>query len=151
MTWKEKMQIDAPHDVNDKYSGGVYGCPKDRAHYGCPHINAPSNELCTKCWNREIPDTEKIIEEKEETIMSADTKKTKAELIEELEDIREREKELAKQVENLERYKQYEDLADEMGAMKQAFVNSGFTDDQAFTMIMEIIKGAAKMNMRSLF
>lgn len=54
--------------------------------------------------------------------------KTKKELLEEI-------KQLKDQVERLDRYKQYENAATEMRAMHEAFVNSGFTDEQAFDLV----------------
>ena len=56
------------------------------------------------------------------------TKKTKTELIEEI-------NHLKKDLDKLERYRKYEDAANEMKAIHDSFVNAGFTEDQAF-MIM---------------
>lgn len=68
-----------------------------------------------------------------------------------LQEIEKKEQELEnlrKEIKDLEKYKAYEDAADEIKAMHTAFMNSGFSDDQAFallnklmdTMIPEIIK-----------
>ena len=56
------------------------------------------------------------------------TKKTKTELIEEINNLK-------KDLDKLERYRKYEDAANEMKAIHDSFVNAGFTEDQAF-MIM---------------
>lgn len=57
MTYREKMQQQAPWMVNESYCGGVSGCP----HY---YLGAekpsqctsgyPSDARCRKCWNREV-------------------------------------------------------------------------------------------------
>lgn len=59
-----------------------------------------------------------------------------------LQEIKEKEqelKELREEVKNLERYKQYEEAADELKAMHTAFMNSGFSDDQAFALVNKIM------------
>lgn len=66
---------------------------------------------------------------------TTNTKKTKTQLIEELEAAKAHATALKKQIDNLERYKQYEECADEIKAMHTAFMNSGFTDEQAFDLI----------------
>ena len=63
-------------------------------------------------------------------------KKTKKELLEAIDDLK-------KQVEALERYKQYEGMANEISAMHAAFKNSGFDDSQAFALVMKMIESAA--------
>lgn len=60
--------------VDDEVFGGIQGCPShykklvevdksitSDAHYGCciEKTHALSNDVCTKCWDREIPGTEK--------------------------------------------------------------------------------------------
>lgn len=60
--------------VDDEVFGGIQGCPAhykklvdadksitSDAHYGCciEKTHALSNDVCTKCWDQEIPDTEK--------------------------------------------------------------------------------------------
>ena len=73
--------------------------------------------------------------------------KTKAELLEEIEQKNEEIKVLEKEVKNLEKYKQYEDMANELKAIHSAFVNSGFDDDQAFELLKDFIKvGAGFVN-----
>lgn len=59
MTFKEKLAQERPKLVDDKYTGGCKGCPsvygyeKDSDCSGKPF----SDKKCTKCWNREMPDT----------------------------------------------------------------------------------------------
>lgn len=98
---------------------------------------------CTACWNREMPETENA--EKESDTMPTDlknitlnsTKKTKAQLIEEI-------NELKAEVFKLDKYKQYEEMADEMFAVKSSFVNAGFTDAEAFTLMCKMIEAACR-------
>lgn len=85
---------------------------------------------CTKCWDREIPGTEKM----EEKTM-ATTKKTKAELLEELEQTQKTVDDLKKEIKNLEKYKVVRETADELKAFHTAFVDAGFTDAQAFKLL----------------
>ena len=66
--------------------------------------------------------------------------KTEAELLEEIKQKNEEIKSLEKEVKNLKKYKQYEDMANEMRALHSAFVNSGFDDDQAFELLKDFIK-----------
>ncbi len=75
--------------------------------------------------------------------INVNTKRTKAELIEEIKYANEHIHEMEAQIKNLERYKQYEDMANEMKAMHTAFMNSGFSDDQAFDMMKMLIKTVA--------
>ena len=76
----------------------------------------------------------------------ATTKKTKAELMEELEDIKKSKEELEKELKNLDKYKQYEDMAGEIYALQVSFVNAGFTDDQAFELLKTMIANASQIN-----
>lgn len=58
MTFKEKLAQEHPKLVDDKYTGGCKGCPESYDYEegsGCE--GACSDEKCTKCWNREMPDT----------------------------------------------------------------------------------------------
>lgn len=72
------------------------------------------------------------------------TKKTKAELLDEI-------KELETQVKKLENYKQYEECADELKAVHTAFVNAGFSDEQAFDLLKTMYLTATTQNLtRSL-
>ena len=57
------------------------------------------------------------------------TKKTKTELIEEINNLK-------KDLDKLERYRKYEDTANEIKAIHDSFVNAGFTEDQAFKIMI---------------
>lgn len=106
---------------------------------------------CVECWDREIPETETIIKKEKENMPISVTKMTKAQLIEEIQHANEHVSELEKELKNMEKYKQYEDCADEIKAMHTAFMNSGFTDEQAFELIktaMQVVGPAAMRGMR---
>ena len=62
--------------------------------------------------------------------------KTKTELMDEIKDLSER-------IKKLDRYKQYEDAADELAALRDSFVNAGFTKTEAFTMVRTMMQLAA--------
>lgn len=135
MTFKEKWEMEHPGEnltIDDLASC----CPEDFGYEPAQNYNTHCQGLhCSVCWNREIPGTEptnKIKNEKEKTNM------TKNELLEQIADLK-------KEVEKLERYKQYETFAGEVGAMKKALVANGFTDDQAVELVKVAITGAAMM------
>lgn len=67
-------------------------------------------------------------------------KKTKAMLEEELDQKRAEIEDLKKELEKAEKYKQYDDAAGEMKAMYDSFVNAGFNEDQAFTILMTMLQ-----------
>ena len=67
--------------------------------------------------------------------MATTIKKTKAQLVEELDQLKERTAAVEKQLKNMDRYKQYEECADDIKVMHTALMNSGFTDEQAFDLI----------------
>ena len=66
-------------------------------------------------------------------------RKTKDELLKEIASLR-------KQVEQLERYKQYENAATETKALHTAFVESGFTNEQAFELLKTMFESSFGVN-----
>lgn len=68
--------------------------------------------------------------------------KTKAELLEEIEVKNKEIKGLKNEIVKLERYKTYEDMADELGAVRESFLKAGFSKTEAFTMMLKIIEMA---------
>ena len=72
----------------------------------------------------------------------ATTKKTKAELMEELENVKKSKEELEKELKNLEKYKQYEDAAGEVHGLYTSFVMAGFSEYQAFALTKTIVQNA---------
>lgn len=65
--------------------------------------------------------------------------KTKNELLEEIEQKNEEIEALEVDIEKLEKYRKYDEMADEVKSINDSFVRSGFTEQQAF----ELTKGAA--------
>ena len=49
---------------------------------------------------------------------------------------------LREDIKRLEKYKQYDESAEEIKAVHDSFVNQGFTDQQAFEMTKNVISGA---------
>lgn len=111
-------------------------CPDEFGYLEEPEYCIGTNIYgdCTNCWGREIP------EETEKEKPMTNTKKTKAELLNEI-------AELQKQVEGLEKYKQYQDCADELKALHTSFMNAGFSDEQAFSMMKTIFQQAVMSNL----
>ena len=151
MTCKEKLIADHP-DWDEKQLEYVLNeeCPDARYdvrpitdEYGnsmCGDVN------CVRCWNQEVPETNT---EKEKNM---NTKKTKAQLIEELEASENTVKDLKKQLKDLEQYKVYEDAGTEIKNIHTAFMNAGFTDDQAFELIrISMLTNIANNNAASTF
>lgn len=139
MTHLEKLKKTHPNwDEGDIREYVDNECPGPYDHsVDCPDNCRPLID-CDKCWNQEIPETE--TNEREETKMetTATTRKTKAELLEDI-------VALKKQIEHLDRYKKYEECADELSAMRKAFVNSGFSEEEAFKLVIEMLRTAPKM------
>ena len=83
MTFREKLEKERPNNIVESFLGGCIACPdsygytNDKGLCGGNILGKSSEELCRKCWDREIP------EEKEKE--NKPTKKTKAMLEEELE------------------------------------------------------------------
>ena len=65
--------------------------------------------------------------------------KTKTELLEEIEAKNNEIQVLKDEVKKLERFKQYEDVTDEIAALRDSFVNSGFTKAEAFELVKALV------------
>ncbi len=70
--------------------------------------------------------------------------KTKNALLEEIEAKNAEIKDLKKRVEALDRYKVYEDGANELAAVRDAYINAGFTEEQAWELAKMAFEGALK-------
>ena len=51
---------------------------------------------------------------------------------------------LKNEIEKLEKYKAYENAANELKAVHDCFVNEGFTQKQSFELLKVVMKGATK-------
>ena len=116
-------------------------CPKIKG--ACPYPDGDI-ESCVRCWNREIPGTKPINKtknnEREENTMNESTpttRKTKADLLKDI-------AELKKQVEHLDKYKQLEEAADMTAAMCKAYETAGFSREEAFELTKTMIVLSAK-------
>jgi hypothetical protein len=60
MTCREKLMKEHPDDVEECWLGGCCGCPDDHDYLDSPeYCNGSGDDaLCTKCWDREIPETD---------------------------------------------------------------------------------------------
>ena len=135
MTLIEKLRKEHPDEMNS-FDRPIY-CPTKYGYTSPPlycgdldYGNA--NDRCTDCWNREIPEEK----EKENEPM----KKTKAMLEEELEQKRAEIEELKKELVKVEKYKQYDDMAGEIKAIYDSFVNAGFNEDQAYEILIILLQ-----------
>lgn len=61
MTCREKLAKERPECISDKYAGGCKFCPHHYEYLHKPYYcrGYSDDETCAKCWNREIPGTEK--------------------------------------------------------------------------------------------
>ena len=71
------------------------------------------------------------------------TVKTKNELLEEIEQKNVEIEMLKADVEKLEKYRKYDEMADEIKAINDSFVRSGFTEQQAFELTRGTVTAAA--------
>lgn len=141
MTFLEKYKQDT-HQFLDVQEFG-FGCPcqygyETRRSYGsyCKFTT------CRDCWNRQMDESTDICttnhntnnEREETTTETTTTRKTKARLLEEI-DI------LKKQVANLDKYKQYDNFANELAAIRESFVKVGFSETEAFQIILTTLRG----------
>lgn len=58
MTCRDKLKLEKPELVNDRYSGGAEGCPSMYGYLNDPPVcgtRVMSDDDCRRCWDREIP------------------------------------------------------------------------------------------------
>ena len=149
MTLKEKVAMEEPDNICVDFYGGVFSCPGTYDYLNMPDCKStrvcPRDsgivKTCGECWNQEFVPA-KTAEEKENkpmnfTMEPKTTKKTKTQLIEEM-------NELKKELDRLEKYSKYESVAGEMYAILESFVNAGFTREEAFAMLTVSMKTAMR-------
>ncbi len=68
--------------------------------------------------------------------------KTKNELLEEIEQKNEEIEVLKADIEKLEKYRKYDEMADEIKAINDSFIRSGFTEQQAFELTRDSVTAA---------
>ena len=75
--------------------------------------------------------------------------KTKTELLEEIENKNNEIRALKKDIEKLERFKQYEETANEIAAIRDSFVAAGFSKTEAFMLTNNMFNVAAGLMKKS--
>lgn len=163
MTCREKLKIEHPYSVNAKYFGGCVDCPDSYGYLECPDycedISISLGKRCTMCWDREIPEN-KNNNKMEENEMNETSNRTmtredlyneinqKKKEIESLKERIEKKKKeieyLKERIEKLAKYEKYDESAAECYAMKDSFVRAGFTEEQAFTILLSCLKAYLK-------
>jgi DNA-binding protein H-NS len=76
--------------------------------------------------------------------------KTKTELMEEIENKNKEIKDLKKEIEKLDRYRAYEDGANEIAAFRDSLVAAGFTKTEAFELTKIAINSAMGLATKSV-
>lgn len=139
MTFAEKARKEHPELCDQELGYPTMHCPHDVTFgYEKRHpMGWCSTRSCHQCWSREIP--EETVEKPVEEAKPTTTKKTKAELLKEIDSLKE-------EVAKLERYSKYEECAGELHAMYEAFKSKGFTDKQAFKLVGSITYAALNTN-----
>lgn len=69
--------------------------------------------------------------------------KTKNELLEEIKQKNKEIEALKADIEKLEKYRKYDEMADEVKAINDSFIRSGFTEQQAFELTRGAVTAAA--------
>lgn len=65
MTCREKMKIEHPESVGNSFIGGCAGCPDHYKYMHKPNYcaNGGHNEICRRCWDREISEAKPVKDE----------------------------------------------------------------------------------------
>lgn len=76
MTCREKLEIEHPKNVDDKYIGGCVGCPHTYGYAKEPEWckrDCVEYEYCRKCWDREAEEVENSTKDSgERTVLARD-------------------------------------------------------------------------------
>lgn len=146
MTCREKLMLEHPEHVGSIFEGGCEGCPAEYGYISeagvfkkeCLTVHRKGS--CYDCWNRPVENTESNTETitniKGESIMNNN---------QDLFDM------FMRSVLNATSEKPqkspYEEAAEEMWKIYEAFKKVGFNDDRAFQLIVELIPAIiANMN-----
>lgn len=147
MTCREKLKLKNPEFTDNQLSNLTRGyCPWEMG-IDYPPEKVCRNSRCSECWDTEIDETENI---KKENETMANSKMTKAELLEEIEIAHNHIQQMETQLKNLEKYKQYEEASDELKAMHTALMNSGFTNEQAFDLLKTTMQSMMSTILRGM-
>lgn len=106
----------------------------------CKHVDVEGfDEPCRTCCVTEHTLWEPK-EEKEEKKMD---RRTEEELLEKIEELNAEIEELHGEIKNMEKYESFRKVADELKLTTSAFVDAGFTEEQAFDLLKAMIPSAA--------
>ena len=150
MTCRERLKIENPYLVSAKYFGGCLGCPSLYGYLECPDyckdISISLRKRCTMCWDREIPEN-KNNNEMEENKMNETSNRTmtREDLYNEINQKKKEIEYLKERIEKLAKYEKYDESAAECSAMKDSFVRAGFTEEQAFEILLVCLKAQFKI------
>ena len=138
MTFIQKLQIEHPNKVSYyadgsiNYSDCAMECPHSYGYEKSAYCGYPAfcgdNDRCTKCWNREMPETENT---KGDTDMK-EVGKTVDDLLKEVADLKE-------QVRVKKAQEEYDKSANELKMMYDALINSGFSKVEAWSIFSTIL------------
>ena len=56
MTCREKLKLEHPDAIDTAFLGGCRGCPSRYGYLDKPYYCRSKHKICTKCWDREIPE-----------------------------------------------------------------------------------------------
>ena len=73
MTAREKLEKEHPVCVDESKLGGCVGCPSEYGYLKDPNNCAMIDEICRKCWDREVPETPKGLHIGDERVEHPDT------------------------------------------------------------------------------
>ena len=54
MTCREKLAMEHPEELDSECLGGCDGCPHTYGYAKKPEWCKPIEEICRKCWDREV-------------------------------------------------------------------------------------------------
>lgn len=85
-----------------------------------------------------------VTEEYKERMAARETRKTKAQLLEEIEALKDIVKEKEEELKKFERLKVYDDAALDFAAIRDSLIGQGFTEDQAMVILKEMVHVAGQ-------
>lgn len=62
MTCREKIEIEHPEELDNECIGGCAGCPNSYGYAKKPECCKPTEEICRKCWDREVEEVDTQVE-----------------------------------------------------------------------------------------
>lgn len=150
MTCREKLMIEHPDKICEVFYGGCIGCPNFYGYlpvpFYCPDDEVGNRETCTKCWDREIPENKENDERTENEMNETTTRTmTREELYEEINQKRAEINSLKQKIEKLAKYEKYDAAAAECAALRDSYIRAGFTEEQAFEIVLICIKANFKI------